>query len=255
MNSDQTPTRNQKPNVSFEPLHSGLGFHPFSDGLPYSVPNKNRMSTSARPSPQLSKPTPQTLQQPLADRMNSRPENPRRQENFRPPMEGPWVPPVLPQGTRPTWKTASNTSAPLPKKIISESPGASYLIARVFSYGIDCLVHTSLVGGIIWLTLWFNEMDLRILTYSGMLPVIAVFLIAFNWFLVTLQELIFHTSLGKSLFQLVIPASRGKILFRSLIFIPSALSGIGLIFGIFNRKRSCLHDLPFETQPIRVTKL
>ncbi len=225
MNSDLTPNHHQNSEVSFRPLHSGMGFHPFPDGLPYTTPNKNRAPAPERPMPTQAQPT------------------------FRAPVRQ-FTTPVK----SPVKVEAEPRKIPLLKDT-GESLGISYLLKRVVAYSLDFAIHSSLVTAVVALAFWFNEIDPRILVDSGMLLVAGVFLIGFNWFLVMLQETLFQTSLGKSAFRLVLPTSRLKIFLRALLFIPSALLGIGLILGLFNRKRRCLHDFLLDAQPIRVTKL
>jgi hypothetical protein len=242
MNSDVNPNPAQSPGVSFQPLHSGLGFHPFPDGLPYSPTSNSRR---AQPRSNAEAHAPYTIQSTRAHQKQEKKEA----------LQSAWTPPLLRQTPPKKTKKSPNHHSVLTQKEHPESLGYSYLITRTLSYVLDLTIHTFLVSTVVALTLWFNDIDIRILTHSGMFPIIAIFFMAFNWLLVMIQELVFRSSLGKSVFHLVIPASRTKIFLRALLFIPSATLGIPLILGLFNRKRRCLHDLPFDTQPTRITKL
>jgi hypothetical protein len=212
MQSDLGPHRNQNTDVSFRPLHSGLGFHPFSDGLPYAPQQKPKSPTPQR--------APEVRAAPQAQTQARQTPTPPR-----PPLAG-----IRPE---------------------TEQLGVSYLFVRGAAYTLDLLVHTSLLSGIVGLTFWLNEVDPRILLDTTMIPIFAVALLGLNWFLVAFQEVLFRSSLGKSLFSLVLRGSRTKILLRAILFIPSALIGAGLVLGFFNRKRRCLHDALFNLQPLR----
>ena len=232
MHSDFKPNPNHKKPVSCQPLHSGLGFHPFPDGLPYSAQKG------------------QNLPSPSATRTNSNPSQGRTESSPLLGRPDPALPPIK--------KLLQDTTTPSPapqKPIQTPALTLSYSLSRSLAYLLDLFIHSSLMCSVIALTLWFNEIDLRILVDSGMLPVATLFLVAFNWFLVMLQEVVFRTSLGKSVFRLSLPTSRLRILCRAILFVPSAALGVGIILGLFNPRKRCLHDLIVNAQPTWMTIL
>jgi hypothetical protein len=211
----------KEPTLNFKPLSEGLGFHPYSNGLPY---------TPARPSPaQAPKPTPTTGTGAVAA---GRP-------NF-----------VFPQ------PSVQTKAQPAPAQIVAKSLpilprlGWDYLTKRVLAYTIDSSINVILGMGALAASLWREQVTADFFFSSNVFFITAGFLMFFNWALVTAQEVAFGTSIGKKICGLSVEGSAMATLVRAVFFIPSFLClGLGLLWAGFDSNRRGFHDLISGIQP------
>ena len=223
---DETPS-GESNGIHFRPLHSGVGFHPFSDGLPYApaVPstrkpqNGNTMGTGAvaagLPRPVFI-PQPKIAQTPIQAAPVSPMVAPAIEKNF-------------------SW---------------------TYPLARFYAFIIDSALNVLLTAAAVTVGFAFADLDPWFLLEPSIFAVTAFFLMAFSWALMASQEILFKTTVGKRAVGLKIRGSTGAILLRSFLFIPSfAFCGLGLAWAFFDRDKRCWHDLATELQPTRMTQL
>ena len=238
---DKTP-------IKFQPITQGLGFHPFSDGLPYAPVSK----TPQKPSQKV-KAAP--LEPPLAP----------------PPRRAP-----LPSGTgavaagpatfaypqKLVAKRVTKTAAPVAIAPVTnpEFPeaalGALYVSKRVLAFLFDSILNSGLLGMGLGLSLMHQGIAPDLLVNPGVLLVAVLFFTLFNWAVITAQEIAFGTSLGKRIFGLSLPGNAGAILIRALFFIPSfGFCGAGLLWCLIDGRRRCWHDLASQVQPQEIARL
>jgi len=213
----------EEPKLKFKPITEGLGFHPFSDGLPYAPQSpqaKKTMGTGAVAAgpakivlPQQkfvkeAKPAPAAVVQP-----------PAFQKSF--------------------------IEARL------NMPSMLYPLKRVMAFVLDTVFHLSLaVIALYGLTTWLN------LTLNGTEPkeffVVAALLFAItNSVLTLMEELLFGSSMGGKIMGLELQGGAGKILLRGLLFPLNILTlGLGLLMMFFDDERRALHDRISGLRPI-----
>lgn len=231
---NQTPSSPENNKVFFRPLTEGLGFHPFSDGLPYAPVAK-------APLPKVIKPGATKASSPMGvgaesagpPRFASSPKSVEIQKQ------------VFPQVTKMSAQESKNLKT-------EDKKGVGYLVRRSIAYLIDLSVNTAIFG--ILLNIWlFMQPDTSpdiFLNFKVLLKGM-VLLSLFNWVLLAFQEVLFGSSFGKRVFHFKLGGSKAARLFRSFTFLPSSLFfGLGLTYGLFNSKKQCLHDALFGIQPI-----
>lgn len=230
--------------LKFKPLNKGLGFHPFSDGLPYAQNlNKGAGAVQAGPArfafpPAAAKSTVTTALRPV-ESVSSAPRLPT------PPL------PVRQVGA------ASIAASPDPSpKIEIASYGFFYLLKRVIAYSFDSVLNIGLcLGGLVF-ALYRMNMDLTQLGNVEIIFAGGMFLLLFNWALISAQEIAFHTSVGKKLMGLRVSGAPAAIFLRSFFFLISfAFLGLGLIWSLFDQRRRCWHDVAADIQPEEIADL
>ncbi len=208
----------QEGQIQFKPLSTGLGFHPFSDGLPYAPQSKNPQVARATGSGAVSA-GPPTFQFP-------KPEAPAKAHAA----------------------TAAKPVAPLS---VVPAFGWSYLPRRVFAFAFDLLVQSSIIA--IGASYYFWEQDIRpeVLLNPSVGFVVALFLALGNWALITLQETFIGTTLGKWLFGLTLGGTIGHRFLRAFFFLPSVgFLGLGVLWSVVDRRKRCWHDWVADLQPM-----
>jgi hypothetical protein len=207
----------EKDRISFKPLHDGMGFHPFSDGLPYAPETKRKQTPTtgtgavSAGTPRFAEPirTARQLQQASQARVQTAPAP-------RPVVAQPRVIPVT-----------------------SEATGSDLIRRRAFAYLLDAILHAGF-----WITTnlaalfafkFHLDPELMLQNPAGFL----VFFMISQWLFVTLQEVLFETSAGKVFFQLEFERGHRSLLLRSIVF---ALGSV-LVFGWFFRPQDSLGKL------------
>jgi hypothetical protein len=240
--------------IEFKALTDGLGFHPFANGLPYAPITPNG-APKATPKPSFEsgsgaysagRPTFVTTQKVQVPRSavytnsSAQTQTPRiqtqRQSNLQ-----------------------ANVQAQAPQKSllqVEQHYGFEYIAKRFLAYFVDSFLNMSLGAGALFLVLWKQETNLESLINPSVLIISALFLIFFNWAMVTAQEVAFHTSVGKKFFGLQLHGSLGSILIRAILFIPScAVFGLGVLWILFSPNGRCWHDSASGTQPQEIAEL
>lgn len=233
MMETQKPQNHADPELSFNLLSEGLGFHPFADGLPYAPLTKKgttpRNPTTTAPATTMG-----------AGAMAAGPAV------FSPTITQPRI--SVPVAT--IQNTVKAPIIPAPKF------GFAYLLKRLFAYSLDTLLNATLCVTTLSAALWKQDLDLQALTSPGIAAIFGVFLAFFNWSLITAQEVAFGTSAGKRLFGLVLDGKASSIFFREVLFVISiAVGGLGLLWSLFDGKKRCWHDIFSNVQPIEIARL
>ena len=235
-----TPQDRQKKDLSFRPITEGLGFHPFSDGLPYAPVVKTAAKVSA----------PKTFSTGTGAISAGTPRPVARAPRVSVPVaQNPIERPKLQQSQQ-------KTVAPQPVAQFEPEYGYGYLAARVVAYIFDSMLNISLCATSLALAMWRINLSPESLMNPGIVLVAALFLIVFNWALITAQEVAFGTSAGKRVFGLVLEGGAIAIFLRAFFFLPSVgFGGIGLLWALFDRRKRCWHDVAVDLQPIKITRL
>lgn len=244
--------------LEFKPLSDGLGFHPFSNGMPYSA-----RETSARPTTPKSQSgtgavsagAPRFVYTPRVAVPVMTPSGDTRMEirsaSTSASLPSLALPSTFPRTTSapaPAITPLPNTAAPTARRF--ETTQSGVLALRLLAYFVDSCIHF-LFGFFALTALAWREPVAQDLVSSDFIGIAVVFLLVLNWALVSAQEVVFKTSFGKRLLGLTLQNSQNsnfapsplRILMRAILFVPSvALFGLGLIWGAFDSERRCLHD-------------
>ena len=130
------------------------------------------------------------------------------------------------------------------------TPGWGYLVKRVLAYSIDVLANAAFFILVISQTVWRGNFSPSILLDPHVAVVAGIFFSLLNWTILTLEEMMFGTSLGKKVFGLTLRGSAIAIFLRALFFIPSSLFfGVGLFWSLIDSRKACWHDRMLEIQP------
>ena len=224
----------QKPKeLSFKPITDGLGFRPFADGLPYAPTVKTSNTPPPKPAPLLPKRSLSSGTGAVAA-----------------------GPPLFYSPQRVSVPINNPASTLVQQKVIINY-GVSYLIKRIFAYGLDTTLNTVLCAAALVGVLYKMNINLEVLLLNpSILFLPALFLVVFNWAMMTAQEVVFRTSFGKWMFGLTLKGSTAAVFFRALLFIPSlSFCAVGLLWGLINSKRRCWHDIAANLQPEEFTRL
>jgi hypothetical protein len=251
----ESKNRKQSPGeINFRPLTEGLGFQPFSDGMPYAPIQKSSaqsLNPQGRiPSPFLGSGTgavaagPPTLAKSL-------------------PVIGPSTrTPGVRSGQTPAASSSSVMSPSAPDPIQSATtsasvvheewkPGFLYLFQRVMAYVLDQLIIGILFLGAISAMISYHLIGSELVLNEEALILGGVSFFVLSWVLITFQEVVLGSSIGKRMFRLGFDRSPFRILVRAILFVPcTLLVGIGLLWSLFNSQRCCLHDRLSGIQPI-----
>jgi hypothetical protein len=250
--------------ISFKPLSEGLGFHPFADGLPYApvVKQKGQAPIAAALNP--------TLRPPQAPRpapaMGAGAVAAGRPVPVRP-GQGPSIAParisvpvatvaglpsrVTPQIAQTVARVAAPVETGLPTRM-----GFGYVFRRLFAFGVDALVNTGLC--LLALGTVMVRLDLSWDAFSNfkILLMALLFLATFNWAIMTAQEVLLGTTLGKRMFGLVLRGETSSLFLRAFLFIPSLVfCGLGVLWAVFDRRKRCWHDHAVDVQPLELAQL
>lgn len=267
----------EKEKITFKPASKGLGFHPFSDGLPYAPVSKR---PGYRENQELRKLKPQAegvgavaAGRPsfvIPQRITSPRIDPTPLEKQKTLLRQPEIAPSsLLKDIPLTPKKLANVTFNHPEKApqktqaftaeptqIEDKPGLLFLVKRTLSYLIDTLVNVSLCSAIVAATFWALQIHPGRIVSMEFILLSVLFLGVFSWSLITAQEVAFHTSLGKRLFRIEVDAPGTTLLLRSLFFLISlSMLGLGLFWALFDKKRRCWHDIITDSSPMEIARL
>lgn len=282
--------------LDFKPITPGLGFHPFSDGLPYapvsqtatqqsatknasaassaaSAATPSSGATAASPSPIPPRPfgagsgavaagnpvfvsSPSRISVPVAQ-----PAQALFQSNSRS-RGGAHAPSVSPAPSATTAASATATAATEPARgqkhpeVVETRFGYAYVAKRATAYLIDSVFNIGACLGAISVALWNQNIQLDLLLNSEVFAITVLFFVAFNWAIITAQEIAFGTSLGKRIFGLVLKGPASAVFLRAFFFLPTAgFFGFGILWSLLDRKKRCWHDLIVDLQPTELARL
>lgn len=234
--------------LKFKTVNEGLGFHPFSNGLPYAPISK--------------KPAPQKTAVPLTQTTPTTHIPPRPSKPMGTGAEAAGIPRFI---TPPSSSSSPRINVPVaPQKqpispvqtAFTEKFGATYLMRRVAAYILDSIIHLTLTAAIIGFGLWKTGTTINVLSSLNSIAALAIFTGLFHWALMTAQEVVLHTTLGKRAFGLKVSGTPGRLFMRSLLSpVSIAFFGVGLIWAMFDPDRRCWHDMATGVQPTELTRL
>ncbi len=210
--------------IQFKPLSEGLGFTKSEPPeTPKPIGHGSGAVAAGRPKfvhPNIN-PTPM----------------PAKPESFRPEFKIP-----TPEKVAPTFTASIEVLYPI-----------SYSVKRFFAYAIDIIFNVCLcltAFSILALRLGLSP---QLIETDETLFLIAAFIAIFHWALVTSQEILFETTIGKRMFNLQIKASPSVLFLRSFAFLFSIIPmGLGLWMALFDSQKRCLHDRLADVQPSEI---
>jgi hypothetical protein len=231
----------EKNKIQFKPLHEGMGFHPFSDGLPYAPESKTKYGNGAGATsagrPKFAEPIDRTAA--MAPATSTSPRVTARQLQERKTNPSPQATlshaslPVthhepLARGVAPTKKNEQKSEI----KVATTPQSESILLRRrAFAYLMDTLIHAGF-----WLTtnlaaLFFFKFQLDSEIIKENLGQFLVFFLISQWLFIALQEILFENSIGKAFFNLEFKRNHHSLFLRSVVFVLGVLClGLGFYF-------------------------
>lgn len=234
--SSKNPSTPQKP-LAFKPITEGLGFHPFSDGLPYAPVTR---AQSPHP-PVVAAASMAYVPTPASAPAGAVAAGPAR---YSIPNQTALVAPAL-KKSAPTVAQVAPLSA---ETAVQYTWG--YLLKRMAAYTVDTLLNLSVCVLSMGAVFYKQHLPKAVLLSPSVLPFLILFALFFHWALTTAQEVALHTTVGKNLFRLKIDGSVASIFLRAFFFVPSvAFFGTGLLWAAFNREKRCWHDSIVDLQP------
>lgn len=248
----------EKNKIQFKPLHEGMGFHPFSDGLPYAPESKAKTANTSRsaagasaagrprfhsahaatpattgnPGSSLPLRTARQLQSaPVASPTAPHRSTPHRSSAQRSPTHGS----AAPLNLRP--QAVSRPAAPQAVPANRTEPSPEVLLrTRAFAYLLDSVVHAGfwLATNIAALLLFHFQIDLEILRENT--AQFVGFFVFSQWIFIALQEVMFGNSIGKAFFELEFKRNHRSLFLRSVVFMFGLLAfGLGLRYRLQDR--------------------
>lgn len=240
MVSEDIQGSNPERPIEFQAINSGLGFHPFSDGLPYAPVSK----AQPRPTPHPFTRTRELPQKALSEGAGA--VSAGRPEFVLPKKVSV---PVAP-------KIDTKKAAPIAPVFSEVRYGFFYSFKRLMAYSLDSILNISLLVTGLSFGLLNQDLSPDMLLSPGVILASLFFIGLFNWAIMSAQEVAFGTSIGKRVFGLALQGKTSTIFLRALLFLPSmAFCGAGLLWAIFDSRRRCWHDLVVDLQPNEVARL
>ncbi len=204
----------EKNKIQFKPLHEGMGFHPFSDGLPYAPESKAKAAPATTGAAAAG--TGGTGTGAVAA------GRPRFQTSTAPlPRSGMKTARQLQQQEQPRIVTPTPAAAKTKEPVSVEAP----VRTRFFAYLLDTVLHAGFWIGTNLAALFFFDFQLDgELVRENAGQFIAFFVVS-QWIFVALQEVLFENSLGKSFFGLEFQRNHRSLFLRSAVFLLGILAG------------------------------
>jgi len=292
MTDSRTSGSEPKTELQFRPVHNGLGFHPFSDGLPYAPAVPTRTSTQQTPTTGTGATAagPARPVRTAAQGINTIPTagmSPAMNAALAQALASSQMAPQIPTIQLPRPQTP-NLAAQLPRPEaflrhqqaqqvaatsaasvvatpaaattttpqIERNFGWTYPLARMFAFGFDVALNMAITATVVTLSLAFADLEPWFLLETKALAMTLSFLVLFAWGLMAAQEIVFKTTLGKRLVGLKLRGTTTAIFLRAFFFVPSfVFGGVGILWALFDRDRRCWHDVAVDLQPTRITQL
>jgi len=224
----------EKAKIQFKPLHEGMGFHPFSDGLPYAPESKTKYATPSTGTGAVSAGRPRFATQGFSTQnIPSKPMGTARQlQQAQQQAQQQIQQPIPPQKVQPQQPFAApQAQRAAPKAAMTMAPAISILRRRGFAYLMDTVIHAGfwLTVNLTALFLFKFQLDSEIVKdHFGQF---LIFFCVSQWMFIALQEMLFDNSIGKVFFNLEFKRNHRSLLLRSIVFMLGvAAFGSGLIF-------------------------
>ncbi len=203
-----------------------MGFHPFSDGLPYAPESKARTPQTGTGAVAAGRPRFQTqsLSTPRAGMKTARQLQSRQAD---------------PQGSQ-----AALPRVPMPAPEVARAvPTQAPVRQRFFAYLLDTVIHSGF-----WMTTHFAALALfdfhldRAIVAENAGQFIAFFVVS-QWIFIALQEVLFGNSIGKGFFNLEFKRNHRSLFLRSGVFMLGVFAG-GL--GLYYRPQDKLGEIQLK---------
>ena len=236
--------QNENKKIKFKPLHEGMGFHPFSDGLPYAPSSKateisNRYSSGAGAtsagSPRFVNPNSIQQNRPLGTarqlQQQAQQQNPvRAKTNPDLAQLQKQIQKLSTVNKSPALqKTSAVTAAPIEEPALHAEAGI--LRKRFFAYLMDTVIHSGFWLATNLTALFFFKFQIDSEILKNNFFQFLIFFAVSQWMFIGLQEMLFGNSLGKVFFNLEFKRNHRSLLLRSMVFMLGALClGLGFYF-------------------------
>lgn len=248
--------------IAFKPMTDGLGFHPFSEGLPYS-PNSNQkekisqsgsgaVSGNKQGHYRFTNTVPATKVLPKSE--VSRPSH----IHLGPiPPRPTYTPaPQIQPSFKPTAQTQKMQTQEKPVLLGVSQYSFFYSTKRVLAFLLDSMVNLTICSIALAFVLNRLEISMSQFKQTEAMLILGAFLWVFNWALITAQDVAFGTSVGKRSFSLALEGKPFVLLLRSFLFLISfGFALLGILWAVIDPKRRCWHDILSHTQPIELARL
>jgi len=232
-----------------------MGFHPFSDGLPYAPESKARTPSTGTGAVAAGRPRfqTQTLSSPRSGMKTARQMQSQQANAPVSLAAAPQIPmpaPAAPVRVRPAQERTAGT-APAARPVVAgavtiEEEAPAPVRQRFFAYLLDTVIHSGFWMGTNFAALTFFDFHLD----SGIVEENAGQFIAFfvvsQWVFIALQEVLFGNSIGKSFFNLEFKRNHSSLFLRSTVFMLGVLAG-GL--GLYYRPQDKLGVIQLRQDP------
>jgi hypothetical protein len=120
----------------------------------------------------------------------------------------------------------------------------------MIAYGIDLVMNTFLLLLALVALVWSQESSHELISSGNTLFMLCGVWLVFQWFVTTLEEVVFKTTFGKMMVGLSLRGSRGHLLLRALLFILGfCFFGLGILCSVLDPKKRCWHDRMVGVQP------
>jgi hypothetical protein len=253
--SESPELKKENREIQFKALTDGLGFHPFANGLPYAPTQSKTPAPMPAPNARSGSAARDTFSDGSGAYSAGRPV-------FVTPRVSTPAPVVArPQNLQPSPQVQAslrhnlqdNLQAPLH---VEHHNGVEYLAKRFLAYFLDSFINISMSGAVLGFCLWDQSGSFDFMLNAGVLFVSISFLLFFNWALITAQEVLFHTSIGKKFFGLRINGSLTAILARAILFIPSfVFFAFGVLWALVDTEHLAAYDRASGIHPREVAEL
>ncbi len=174
--------------IQFKPLHSGVGFHPFSDGLPYA-PQSKAVATPKKVAPQPAAQSVRTSAPPAGAVAAGRPiyaATPRATSQKISPKNEVEV-------------MGGTQSSTIPSPVVSSVPLTTR--EKVFSFLFDASIHAIAWLLVVWVMRIGFESDLLIEIVRAQPGILLTAYCVSQWIWIRLPQTVFGRSAGQAFFS------------------------------------------------------
>lgn len=231
----QTDKSNGK--IKFKPLHDGVGFHPFSEGLPYA--------------PQST--TPKAEVKPRAAIPSEYPKEPKKDYTRGAGAMSAGTPTfAMPKTTRQMQQQNQKPlvsipiSKPSPKAVAIQEQ--ALLRKRFFAYLLDTVVHIGFWVSVNLLATFGFHIEIDGTLIEKNLFGFVMFFVFSQWLFIAMQEVLFETSVGKFFFGLEFKRNRNSF-FSSALFLRSLVFMVGMLaagIGLYLRPQDKIAEIQLK---------
>ncbi len=221
----------EKQKIQFKPLHEGMGFHPFSDGLPYAPESKTKSTHAGTGAVSAGRPQFATQSFNTSKPMGTARQMQQQAQPVAQSMGQPLVQPYVQPQKQTQMQRAKTTTNTRPATVTSHAPSDDIIRRRAFAYLMDTVIHAGFWLATNLAALYFFKFQIDSEILKDNFVHFGVFFLLSQWMFVSLQEVLFENSLGKLFFNLEFKRNHGSLMLRSILFMGGLLFfGMGLYF-------------------------